>query len=107
MNQDRNKKRRKFDYVANLIDYSISLNRDNDVQIDYSFVKPQDLKKSLNEYKEDSHFSKNNLRNYDKGGSFSVKEYEYTHTMCSLIDYCVYEIDELNKKITKFVNGMN
>ena len=72
MNQDRNKKRRKFDYVANLIDYSISLNRDNNVQIDYSFIKPQDLKKALNEYKEDSHFSKNNLRKYDKGGSFSV-----------------------------------
>jgi len=107
MNQDRNKKRRKFDYVANLIDYSISLNRDNDIQLDYNFIKPQELKKTLNEYKEDSHYSIDKLRNYDKGGSFSVREYPYTNNICSLIEYCVHEIDELNKRITKFVNGMN
>ena len=107
MNPDKNKKRRKSDYVANLIDYSINLNRDNNIQIDYSFIKPKDLKKSLDEYKEDSHFSKNNLRNYDKGGSFSVREYEHTSSICSLIEYCVHEIDELNKKVTRFVNGMS
>ena len=52
MNPDKNKKQRKFDFVANLINYSINLNRDSNIQIDYSFIKPKDFIKELNEYNE-------------------------------------------------------
>jgi hypothetical protein len=86
MNPNRNQKRRKFDYVANLLEYSLNLNRDTHIQIDYTFVKPKDFKFIMDE---------------------KFPDFQYTNNLCSLIDYSVYEIDELNKKITRFVNGLN
>jgi hypothetical protein len=85
MNPNRNQKRRKFDYVANLLEYSLNLNRDTHIQIDYTFVKPKDFKFIMDE---------------------KFPDFQYTNNLCSLIDYSVYEIDELNKKITRFVNGL-
>jgi hypothetical protein len=86
MNRDKNKKQRKFDYVANILEYSLNLNRDSDIQIDYTFTKSKDFKSVM-----------------DK----KFPEFQYTDNLCSLIDYTVYEIDELNKRLTRFVNGLN
>ena len=112
MNLDKNKKQRKFDFVANLINYSINLNRDSNIQIDYSFIKPKDFIKELNEYNEKNPRYLKKGRKKLNGEAFEVeginiREYPYTHNIASLIEYCVHEIDELNKKVTRFVNGMS
>jgi hypothetical protein len=86
MNSDKNKKQRKFDYVANLLNYSINLNRDSDIQLDYTFTKPKQFQLIMDR---------------------EFPNFQYTNNLCSLIDYSVYEMDELNKKITRFVNGLN
>jgi len=86
MNPNRNQKRRKFDYVANLLEYSLNLNRDTHIQIDYTFTKPKDFKFIMDE---------------------KFPDFQYTNNLCSLIDYSVYEIDELNKRLTRFLNGLN
>jgi len=33
-------------------------------------------------------------------------DYQYTNNLCSLINYSRHEVDELNKKMTRFVNGL-
>ncbi len=86
MIQNINLKRRKFDYVANLLEYSLNLNRDSCIQIDYTFTKSKDFKFIMDD---------------------KFPDFQYTNNLCSLIDYTVYEMDELNKKITRFVNGLN
>ena len=86
MNPNRNQKRRKFDYVANLLEYSLNLNRDTHIQIDYTFTKSKDFKFIMDE---------------------KFPDFQYTNNLCSLIDYSVYEIDELNKRLTRFLNGLN
>ena len=78
MNPDKNKKQRKFDYVANLLNYSINLNRDSDIQLDYTFTKPKQFQLIMDR---------------------EFPNFQYTNNLCSLIDYSVYEMDELNKKI--------
>ena len=75
-----------FDYVANLLNYSINLNRDSDIQLDYTFTKPKQFQLIMDR---------------------EFPNFQYTNNLCSLIDYSVYEMDELNKKITRFVNGLN
>ena len=85
MNLDKNKKQRKFDYVANLLNYSINLNRDSDIQLDYNFIQPQQFKRIMDR---------------------EFPEYQYTNNLCSLINYSRHEVDELNKKMTRFVNGL-
>ena len=84
MNPDKNKKQRKFDYVANLLNYSVNLNRDSDIQLDYNFIQPQQFKFIMDR---------------------EFPEYQYTNNLCSLINYSRHEMDELNKKLTRFVNG--
>ena len=85
MNLDKNKKQRKFEYDKNLLNYSVNLNRDSDIQLDYNFIQPQQFKLIMDR---------------------EFQEYQYTNNLCSLIDYSRYEADELNKKMTRFVNGL-
>jgi len=86
MNDWKNLVRRKFDYTANLCNYQVKLTRDFELLLDYNFVTPKVLKKTFDE---------------------TYPDFKHTNIICSIIHETCYEFDNLNSKLTKFINKIN
>lgn len=83
---DQNLIRRKYDYVAKLFTYNVNLNRDCKLVLEYDYINPEVFKSVMNS---------------------EYPEFAHTYTLASFIGKTKYEFDEINKKLTKFVNGLD
>ena len=83
---DQNLIRRKYDYVAKLFNYNVNLNRDCKLILEYDYINPEVFKLIM-----------------DK----EYPDFAHTNTISSIIGKTKYEFDELNKTMTRFVNGLD
>lgn len=83
---DQNLIRRKYDYVAKLFHYNVNLNRDCKLILEYDYINPEVFRLVM-----------------DK----EYPEFAHTNSISSIIGKTKYEFDELNKRLTSFVNGLD